>query len=490
MPTSIGITLLGLGPGGPELLTRQAWDILESISEIYLRTRQHPVVESFPPELQVHSFDDLYEKGVSFEQVYEQIVERVLELGRRPQGVVFAVPGHPFVAEATCPEIERRARQEGLPVRVVEGLSFLEPAFTALELDPFPRLALVDALELAGAHVPSFPPSMPALIAQIYSRQVASDVKLTLMSLYPDEHPVRLVHAAGTAQERVESLALYQIDQSEGLGLITALYVPPLGLTTSFEAFLEVVAHLRAPEDGCPWDKEQTHQSLRPDMLEETYEVLEALDANDPLSLQEELGDLLLLVMMQAQIASDEGEFTMADVLHGIHTKSVHRHPHVFGDMQVNGTSDVLQNWERLKAEERAANGKQEASLLDGVALALPALVQAQQYQKRAARVGFDWPDIQGVLDKVDEELQEVREARPAERTAEIGDLLFAVVNLARWFHLDTESALREANQRFRRRFAHIEKAARAQRRSVADLSLEEMENFWQEAKKSASGAD
>lgn len=480
-----GITLLGLGPGDPGLLTRQAWRILEQSSELYLRTRQHPVVDHLPGQAQVLSFDHLYEGGESFEAVYAQIVEDVLRLGRRPKGVVYAVPGHPFIAESTGPEIARRAQAEGLPLQVVEGLSFLEPVCTALGQDLFPQMVLLDALDLAVAHVPTFPPHQPAIIAQIHSRMVANNLKLTLATLYPDDHPVQLVHAAGTSQQMVEHLALYEIDRSPHIGLLTALYLPPLARETAFEPFLEVVANLRSPEGGCPWDLEQTHQSLRSGMLEETYELLHAIDTEDEVGMCEELGDLLMNILLQAQIAADEGEFTIADVLQGVHTKIVARHPHVFGESAVQGVKGVLQNWERLKEKERAEKGKQQASLLDGVNVALPALLQAEAYQKRAARVGFDWPDIQGVLDKLEEELREVHQATDGpERASEIGDLLFAVVNLARWYKVDPESALRECNARFRQRFGHIEAAARSRGKSVADLSLDEMEVLWQEAKR------
>jgi tetrapyrrole methylase family protein/MazG family protein len=482
------ITLLGLGPGDPKLLTLEAIQLLESIPEIYLRTRQHPTVAGFPASLEVHSFDDLYDTLPSFDDVYAQIIDQIMALAKRPQGVVYAVPGHPYVAEATCPEIARRARLDGIPVRIVEGLSFIEPTFTALGIDPLPHLAIVDALQLATAQVPPFPPDAPALIAQIYSRTVANDVKLTLMENYPDDHPVRLVHAAGTNQELLEDIPLHAIDQSQSIGLLTCLYLPPLERGTSFEAFQEIIAHLRAP-DGCPWDREQNHQTLRTNLLEETYEALVALDADDADAMREEFGDLLLQITLHAQIASEYGEFNIGQVFKSIYDKIIRRHPHVFGDWKVDGVENVLQNWEKLKAAERdeasKENGGTEKGLLDGVALALPALSQAEEIQRRAARVGFDWPDTRGVVDKINEECHELLNAEDlAGRSDELGDLLFSVVNLARHYEVDAETALRETNSRFRQRFAHIEKTARLEGKSVSDLSLDEMETYWQEAKK------
>jgi tetrapyrrole methylase family protein/MazG family protein len=449
---------------------------------------QHPTVAGFPTSLQIHSFDDLYDQLPSFDDVYAHIIEQVLVLGRRPQGVVYAVPGHPYVAEATCPEIVRRARMEGLPVQIIEGLSFIEPTFSALGIDPLPHLAIVDALELASAHVPPFPPDVPALIAQIHSKAVANEVKLTLMETYPDEHPIKLVHAAGTPQVMVEQLPLHAIDQSQSIGLLTSLYLPPLEKGTSFEAFQEIIAALRAP-DGCPWDREQTHQTLRTNLLEETYEALAALDADDPVHMREEFGDLLLQITLHAQIANEYGEFNIAQVFKGIYDKIIRRHPHVFGDWKVDGVENVLQNWEKLKAAERSEmhkeNGGAEKGLLDGVELALPALSQAEEIQRRAARVGFDWPDTRGVVDKINEECHELLNAEDlASRSDELGDLLFAVVNLARHYDIDAESALRETNTRFRKRFAHIEQAAHSQGKTINDFSLDEMEIYWQEAKK------
>lgn len=484
-----GITLLGLGPGNPDLLTRQAWQKLQQESEIYLRTRQHPTVSGFPSHLIIHDFDDLYNQADSFEEVYSEIIKRVMDLARRPEGVVYAVPGHPFIAEATSPEIARLAYKEGIPVQIVEGMSFLEPVFSTLGLDPFPKLSLVDALDVARAHIPSFPPDTPALIAQLYSRDVAADVKLTLMEVYPDDHPIQLVHAAGTGMTAVENLSLYELDRSQKIGLLTVLYVPSLPPRTSFEAFQDVIAHLRAPE-GCPWDREQTHLSLRPYLLEEAYEVLSALDSEDSQGLKEELGDLLLQIILHAQIASEEGEFRMTDVLEYVNSKLVYRHPHVFSDLKVDGVENVLSNWDKLKAAERKNNGKEQASILHGVPTILPALVQADQYQQRAARTGFEWPEVKNVIEKIIEEIGEVQTAESEkEKTAEVGDLLFAVVNLARSYEIEPESALREANIRFRRRFEFIEQKVRESDTLMTDLGLSQLLDYWNLAKQNEKNA-
>ncbi len=476
------ITIVGLGPGDASLLTREAWELLNTIPEIYVRTRFHPAITGLPKNLRIESFDDLYEQHKTFEQVYEKIIDRVLNLAIRPQGVVYGVPGHPYVAEATTPGIIQKAKENGISVKVVAGVSFLEHLFSALEIDPLPYLFIADAIELSDGHHPPFPPTFPALIAQIYSSVIASGVKLTLMALYPDEHKVYLVHSAGTSQQKIEEVPLYEIDRSSHLGMLTTMYLPPLEKNASFESLQEVVAHLRAP-DGCPWDREQTHQSLRPYLLEETYEVLDALDKEDMQALREELGDLLLQIVLHAQIASEMGEFTMSDVLTKINEKLIRRHPHVFAGLDVKDTQEVLSNWQHLKAIERSEIGKEEG-LLDGIVPTLPALLQAEQYQKRASRVGFDWGNIQGVFDKVEEEIEELRSASNFEqREKEIGDLLFSLVNLARWMGVEAESALRKANMRFRERFSCIETQARAQGRRLEDLSLDEMDDLWNQAK-------
>jgi tetrapyrrole methylase family protein/MazG family protein len=406
---------------------------------------------------------------------------------------VYAVPGHPLIAETTGPEILRRAGEAGLEVRVVSGVSFIEGVFEVLGIDPFPHTVLVDAFELARGHAPSFRPDRPALLAQIHSRQMASDIKLTLMALYPDEHPVRLVHAAGTGDAFIESVPLWEIDRSDRIGLLTSLYVPPLAPNTSFESFLEIVARLRAP-DGCPWDQEQTHLSLRPHLLEETYETLDALDRESPEDLAEELGDLLFQVVFHAVIGAEEGSFTMADVLKGIGDKLIRRHPHVFEALPVDGVEEIIRNWDRLKAEERSEKrgGDDTAvdSVLSGVPGELPALAQASALQRRASRTGFEWPDINGVFDKLGEELAELRAAPEAERASELGDVLFVLAHLANWYGFSAEDSLRETNLRFRSRFGYVERAAQEAGNSLTEMSLDEMNVLWDEAKKNESRPD
>ncbi len=477
----MSLIILGLGPGEAKFLTAEALGLLESAAEVCVRTRKHPTVDALPPHLTVRSFDRFYGEHDHFDQVYLAIAEEVLRLARRPEGVIYAVPGHPMVGERSVQLVLDMAREADIPVRIVEGLSFIEPTLSALGVDALDGLQIADATEIALLHHPPLDPDRPALVGQLYARDLAAEVKLTLMNQYPDEHPVTLVGAAGTAQQRVEQMPLFEMDRQGWVDHLTTLYVPPLPERGGFEAFQETIAHLRAPE-GCPWDREQTHQTLRTNLLEEAYEALQAIDQDDAAALMEELGDLLLQIVLHAQIATEEGEFRMADVIAHIDAKLRHRHPHVFGDLKVSGAEEVIHNWEEIKREER--NHTDFRSMLDGIPKMLPALTQAQDYQKRVARVGFDWPQIQGVRDKILEELNELSEAKtPEERENEVGDLLFAVVNLARWHDVDAESALRRTNARFARRFSAMEKQCAESGRPLSDLSLEEMDALWEAAK-------
>jgi len=476
-----GITLLGLGPGDPGLLTQNAKHWLEGINRLVLRTKNHPVASILPETIQITSFDDLFDHAASYEDALESIVEEVLALGALPGGVTYAVPGDPFTGETTCSEIKRRAEAAHLPVRVIHGLSFLEPTFSALNLDPFPELILMDALHITDRQTPGFPPSSPALITFISSRMVASDVKLALMAVYPDEHPVRLVHAAGMEDEMVEDLPLHAIDHSRKFRGSSSLFVPPLSEFASFESFQEIIAQLRAPE-GCPWDRKQTHASLRPFLLEETYETLDALDREDRVDLQEELGDLLLQIFLHAQIATEEGDFNIHHVLEGIGTKLVRRHPHVFGDVAVVDVSGVIHNWEAIKAEERLENGNElKKGLLDGVPQALPALSQAQAVIERVGRVAFDPLIERANPEVIRHSLKALDDANSGDKPALLGDLLLDLAALGYRYGIDAESVLREQLSLFKQHFSRMENRVLEKGQALGDLTAEEKNLLWKQ---------
>lgn len=254
----------------------------------------------------------------------------------------------------------------------------------------------------------------------------------------------------------------------------------------TFDTFLAILARLRGPA-GCPWDLAQTHASLKKYLVEECYEALDAIDGGEPQKMAEELGDVLLQVGLHAQIGKDEGAFTIGDVLRSINSKLLRRHPHVFGNVRVSGADEVAHNWELIKREERG----EKPSVLDGVAKSMPALARSQELQGRAARQGFDWPTIAGVLAKVREELGEFEEAHtPQELEHELGDILAALVNVGRKLDIDMESALRKGNDRFAQRFGYMEEAARGRGVTIGQLPLAEQEALWQEAKAKILAAD
>lgn len=476
-----GIVIVGLGPAGANSLTREAWDWLVQSKEIWARTRYHPVFSELPENLTVHSFDS--EVEYEFSDVIAEIAKKIINIAQEQGAVTYVVPGSPFIAEETIRQIMKQLEGSNIPVRVIDGMSFLEPVCSALGIDPHPKLVLTDSLYLASLEIPFFPASVPALISNLRPGLEANDLKLTLMNNYPDEYPVKLIHNAGLPDELVEEIPLHQIDQSLHTGLMSTLYVPARESGRAFEDFQQIIARLRAP-DGCPWDRKQTHLSLRPYLLEESYEVLEALDQENSEHLVEELGDLLLQIVLHAQIATEEQDFNMTDIVAGISEKIIRRHPHVFTELEVDSVEGVLNNWEQIKAEERKNNGQERKSMLDGIPNALPALTQADQIQQRAKRVGFDWKTIEPVIAKIHEELKELEEASSdVERQSEAGDLLFAVVNLVRWLEIDPEMALRETNSRFRKRFAYIERRSAEQGKSVDQMSFEALDQLWEEAK-------
>lgn len=437
------IRIVGLGPGPTEQITLAAWRALTQAEVLVLRTQRHPCVvdllaQRTPPVLQ--DCDDLYEQFTHFADVYTAIVERVLALAALHPEVVYAVPGHPAVGEMTTTLLRRRAAESGVTVEIIGGMSFIEPGFAAVGVDPMDGAQILDAMLLAQQHHPMVDVNLPLLLAQVYARWLASDVKLTLLNAYPAEHPVTIVQAAGGAAQSLITLPLAQLDHTDAFDHLTSVYVPPLPPHASFTALQELVAHLRAPE-GCPWDREQTLASLRSDLLDECAELLEAIDADEgsdnSAAICEEIGDVLLSATMLTQIATEEGRFQMADVVRGVVTKLIRRHPHVFGDVTVSGVDHVLANWDAIKAQEKAAQGVTPGPL-DGVPPALPALEKARKLQSKAAKAGLL---DRRALALAEPALTTLLGATPtAER---IGAVLWQLVALANLHQVSAEDALR-----------------------------------------------
>jgi tetrapyrrole methylase family protein/MazG family protein len=494
------IVIVGLGPGNPDLLTREAWRVLSAAGHVFLRTRKHPTIVGLPKGPKLRSFDALYDRARSFDAVYTEIADTVVAAARRasngrgsrPVDVVYAVPGHPLVGERSVPMILERARAAGIAVRIVAGVSFLEPVLETLALagrplDALDGVQLCDALDLTIAHHPPLNPDKPALIAQVYARHVASDLKLTLMNQYPPGHIVHIVRggAHSPGHQALEDAVLAELDHRDTFDHLTSLLVPAMPRVFSFEGLQETIAHLRAPE-GCPWDQEQTHQSLRVTLLEEAYEVLTAIDEDDMPALKEELGDLLLNVILQAQIATEAEDFRMGDVVAEVDAKLKRRHPHIFGDAIARTASDVNAQWQQIKQQEKAAKGiaTRSASVLDGIAPALPALAQAQKIAHRADRAGFRWKDARKRYDKVLEELAEIRAARgKAHRQEEFGDLIFTIAYWADGFGIDIETAARAANAKFTRRFRALEQLLRDEDRDMSRMSEAALLAAWRRVK-------
>jgi tetrapyrrole methylase family protein/MazG family protein len=483
MPT---IYVLGLGAGELDQLTMKMYKRIQQCSLLYVRTKDHPVVSELEKEgTIISSFDDIYEKHEQFHLVYEEIVDTLCKKALA-EDVFYAVPGHPLVAERTV-ELLLDKRQEGYQIVIEGGSSFLDPLFTTLEIDPIEGFQLVDGTDLKAGELEL---KQHMVICQVYDQFVASSVKLALMGRLPDEYEIFVVTAAGTAKQEVKKVPLFELDHGMNISNLTTVYVPPVDeeslLYQEFNSLRNVITALRGP-GGCPWDQEQTHQTLKPFLIEEAYEVLEAIDKEDDEHLVEELGDVLLQVMLHAQIGEDEGWFTINDVIRGITEKMIRRHPHVFGEQVAGNSSDVVTIWDEIKKQENNQEEKEE-SILSGIPTGLPGLLMANAIQKKAAKVGFDWKEATPIWEKLYEEIEEFKveineDSSKEKASKELGDVLFAIVNLARFYQIDPEIAIMQTNSKFKNRFQYMERRIREKLLHIETLSLEELDVLWEEAK-------
>jgi tetrapyrrole methylase family protein/MazG family protein len=483
------ITVVGLGPAGLDLLPGENLRLLQEARTLLLRTERHPAAAELREQgVSFASLDALYAQTASFEALYPLLAGAVLREAEAGP-VVYGVPGHPLLGEESVRVLLREAREKGVSSRVVSAPGFVDAVASVLAAaGELPDLAEWQVADGAALTRVWWDLARPTLIFQVDDGATASRVKLALLEEYPGDFPAWIVRRAGQAgREEAIRLPLYQVDRPEAgeYDHLTTLYLPPLPperRRPGFQEFVALVATLRGPE-GCPWDREQDYKTLKRFVLEEAYEVLEAVDDEDPARLCDELGDLMLQVLMYAQFGKEDGYFDIRDVMANTVEKLVRRHPHVFGEVAVESADEVLRNWEAIKRQERPERN----SALDGVPKELPALMKALEVSKRVVKVGFEWPSLEAVLEKLDEEIRELKaelpERDPERLRAEIGDLLFTVVNVARWLKTDPEEALRQMVERFGGRFREVERLAEESGRPLTGMGIGELDRLWEQAK-------
>lgn len=503
------LTIVGLGPGDQRFLTLEAIGALRSHERILLRTGHLEVVswlrspqgESAAGLHAWESFDDLIAGAA--EGADAQIADAIERRLAVDEAVCYAAPGDPLTDDRPARLAIRRAVAAGLEWRVVGGLSLGGAALSAVRAAteragrPAPDLAdaaqIVDAARLDDSLTqPGFPhPEAPLLVVHLGDEPTRRRALAWLAARFPSDHvahvvtnhaPSGQIAAHGQPAFAVGRVPLRELEAEAAASQLLAVFVAPapiLSVTQSLRTLEYVTRRLRAP-DGCPWDREQTHDSIKRNLLEETYELLEGIEERDPAKGREELGDLLMQVFLHAEMGREAGEYDLGTVTRGIVEKLIRRHPHVFAGIEVDGVAGVLRNWDAIKKAE----GKHERSILAGIPAAMPALAYAQGAQERAARTGFAWPDASGAWAKLDEELSELRAAATPDQIAiELGDVLFVLAGLANYLGVQAEEVLREANRRFRARFDAVEAIARERDVALRELPLGDLLALWADAK-------
>jgi len=477
------IKIMGLGPGAKDALTIGALEVLKSASRIYIRTEKHPTVDYIRTlGIDFVTFDDKYEAGTSFDEVYDLIAQNLLSEQAKYGDIVYAVPGHPLVAERTVTILIKLCDEQNIEYEILPAVSFIDAMMESLKIDPVSGLRIIDSFDLKNQIGDR---RSGVIITQVYNKLIASEVKLWLSQYYEDDSEIYFVRAAGVKGiEVIRKIPIYEIDRQTDIDYLTSLYIPKNTKSKDFNDLLEIMDILRGAE-GCPWDKEQSHESLKKYLVEECYEVLEAIDEKDDDMLIEELGDVLLQVVFHAKIGKEQGYFNINDVIAGICNKMIHRHPHVFGTETINTSEEVLTTWDKIKRDEKGFETYTEE--LKHVGKNLPSLMRAEKVQKKASKIGFDFDKVESAMDKVIEELKEVKDVYKSNNKAkileEIGDLFFSVVNVARFLDIEPESALHCTIEKFIKRFDYMEKVSLERGMKLEEMSLNGMDSLWNEAK-------
>ncbi|HSH36045.1 nucleoside triphosphate pyrophosphohydrolase [Schnuerera sp.] len=482
------IYILGLGPGDIDFLTVGVMKRINSGDKNYLRTENHPTVKYFVENnISYESYDYVYDKEDNFIGVYEYIVEDLVDKVRRHKVINYFVPGNPMVAEKTV-ELLLEKKGKDIDIELLGGMSFIEPVIQLVKRDPIYGLKIVDGTLF---NINDIDINVDYIITQVYNGRVASDIKLILSEVYGDEYEIYIINRAGVKdEEKLYRIPIYELDRIDKIDSLTSIYIPKVDKIIKkiydIADIIDTMKLLRS-EKGCPWDKKQTHESIRESVIEEAYEVVDAIDKGDMDGLVEELGDLLLQIIFHSEIASEEGEFNLYHVTTELNKKLIYRHPHVFNEKKVEKSDEVVYNWNKLKFKARGINTYTE--ILKDIPK-LPSLMRSYKVQERAGQVGFDWDNVDGALDKVKEEYFEVIESintiegGDVEKVEEeLGDLLFATVNVCRFLNVNPEVALNRTINKFIDRFEIMELKSRKMGKKLEEMTLEEMDILWNEAK-------
>jgi tetrapyrrole methylase family protein/MazG family protein len=480
------IKIVGLGPGAKEALTIGTICELESNKNIFLRTEKHPTVDYLKEKKIIFdTYDNIYESIDSFDEVYLNIAKDLIKKHDDLGDLIYAVPGHPLVAEKSVFNLIDLCKESDTEYKIIPAVSFIDAMIESLRIDPIQGLKIIDAFDIGNQILDK---RIGTIITQVYNVLIASEVKLKLLEQYNDETEIYYVRAAGIKeQESIRRIPLFELDMQEDIDYLTSIYIPKdLKNKKDFNDFLEIIEILRS-EDGCSWDREQTHKSLEKALIEESYEVIDAIDQEDDSSLIEELGDVLLQVVFHASIGKEDGYFDISDVIEGICNKMISRHPHVFKNpSELDSSEEVLVKWDELKKKEKGYSSLTEE--MRGITKGLPALLRAHKVQEKAKKVGFDFDDVSFAINKVKEELKEVIDVYNIENMEkikeEIGDLLFSCVNVARFLKVDEEIALNCTIDKFIKRFDYIERVAKEKGIELTNMNIDQMDKLWEISKK------
>jgi len=474
------LTIVTLGTGGEAFLTRGVEHALRSAKRLVLRTGRHPMTAFLQQEnITYETLDALYDASEDFDAFNCDAAKKLIQMCEETP-VCYAVSDAAF--DTTVAAV--RAQLPGsADVTVLPGVSHASRCLAMVEAAT-PSVRLYAASELDKA---PHSPEEALLVTELFSRTCAGDCKLKLMELLPEDICIQLITGdEATGELTCREIPLYELDRQPGYDHLTAAYVPGVPMLNrsryNMNDLVQVVTRLRAP-DGCPWDREQTHESILPDLLEESYEYIQAVREEDIDHMYDELGDVLLQVAMQSEIAHEHGEFDILDVTSAICGKMIERHPHVFGQVKADTSEQVLENWEALKRQQRGLHSHADA--MANVSTGLSPLLRASKVQKKAAKVGFDFDNAQDALKKVYEEADEVKENLESGKDPEeeIGDLFFSVVNVCRLCGKNPDIALFSAVEKFISRFRDMENAVKNAGKCVEDLTLSEMDVYWEAGK-------